>query len=427
MTDQQQYPESPNRWTPEGAPPDFPAPAGPGSYFPYPPPRKPPLRRSVKALIAVLVVLVVAFGSATGILLTREQLERPVERRPASSASSENPWSMLPSQEILPYKGEKTDFTLSIQKKSGTPLAADAVFTKVCPSVVGIVARLTDPEGEQSNSQATGILASADGVILTNAHVVADSTEAEVVVILHDKRQFKAHILGIDRTTDLAALKISATGLTPAQFGDAGELKVGESVVAIGNADGLNYADSLTGGLVSALDRPIAGHSGNGMTYIQTDAAINPGNSGGPLCNLYGQVVGINSSKIVTSGYEGIGFSIPVSKSVDILNQLIRTGHVQGRVKLGITCRPISTYQAAAYGLQGGMELVSIAEDSAFEGTGIQKGDILYQLDGNPVTSIDDVDAVLQRHKPGDTVKAALYMPGQKRNRTVTITLKAES
>jgi serine protease Do len=162
------------------------------------------------------------------------------------------------------------------------------------------------------------------------------------------------------------------------------------------------------------------------MTYIQTDAAINPGNSGGPLCNLYGQVVGINSSKIVTSGYEGIGFSIPVSKSVDILNQLIRTGHVQGRVKLGITCRPISTYQAAAYGLQGGMELVSIAEDSAFEGTGVQKGDILYQLDGNPVTSIDDVDAVLQRHKPGDTVKAALYMPGQKRDRTVTITLKAE-
>lgn len=406
-------------WDPGGGQPPYLPPV-------YQPPRRPPLSGGIKALLVVLAALAAAFGIALAVLTASDRPEAaPAE--PSSGSESggggDAAWPMLPSREILPYQGEPAQGTIAVRKKSGEPLSADRVFDKVSPSVVCVVSRLTDETGNESSGQATGIIASADGVILTNAHVVEDSLDAEVVVVLPDQRQYEAHILGLDRTTDLAALKISATGLSPAEFGSTGELKVGESVVAIGNADGLNYAYSLTGGYVSALDRPIAGHSGNGMTYIQTDAAINPGNSGGPLCNLYGQVVGINSSKIVTTGYEGIGFAIPMSKSEGILNELIQNGYVEGRTRLGVTCRAIPDQLADAYGLTGGVQIVSIADDSSLRDAPVQAGDVLHRLDGQDIGTQDDIYAVLQDHRPGDRIAGVFYQPDAGEDVTVTITL----
>ena len=159
----------------------------------------------------------------------------------------------------------------------------------------------------------TGIIATEDGYIITNSHVILDSKSVPVQVKTNDGTFHDAVVVGYDKTTDLAVLKIDGTGYTPAEFGNSDELVMGQAVLAIGNPGGEQFSGSLTSGIISGLDRSVDEYSSNGMTYIQTDAAINPGNSGGPLVNMYGQVIGINSAKIVSEQYEGMGFAIPTS------------------------------------------------------------------------------------------------------------------
>ncbi len=194
-------------------------------------------------------------------------------------------------------------------------MTAKEVYQKVSPSVVGVVATITDQEGNSSTDQGSGIVATKDGYIITNSHVVNDSRGTQVKVVTKDEEEYTGTVIGYDRNTDLAIVKIDAEDLVPAEFGDADAMEVGDTVLAIGNPGGLEYASSMTRGIVSALNRKLSSNSDNGMTYIQTDAAINPGNSGGALVNEYGQVIGINSSKLVAEDFEGMGFAIPVSKA----------------------------------------------------------------------------------------------------------------
>ena len=335
--------------------------------------------------------------------------------------AAETPEIELPDVDVTP---NEEGITIH-EKPEGEALDAQEVYNQVVKSTVAITVSRT---GETTDSSGTGIIATSDGYIITNAHVVLNTKSVLVTVTTYDGQQYDAVVVGMDRTTDLAIIKTNDYGFTPAQFGDSDQLSIGEWVVAIGNPGGERFASSLTRGISSGLDRAGERYSEDGMTFIPTDAAINPGNSGGPLVNMYGQVVGINSSKIITDGYEGMGFAIPVSKAKDIIDQLLSGGYVEGRVRLGITGSDISATQAAFYGVPRGFMIVSIDEDSAFAGTEAQPEDIITAIDGETVEELQDISTLLLRYSPGDQVTVTLYRPpvngmGEGEELEVTITL----
>ena len=296
------------------------------------------------------------------------------------------------------------------QQPSSSELNAKQVYKKVVESVVGVettVSGTTDAQG--GVIQGTGIVATSDGYILTNAHVVNYSRSNKVKVILHSKKEYAATVVGYDKTSDIAVLKINATNLSAADFGNADQLEIGDAVIAIGNPGGMSYSSSLTGGYVSALNRTIESHSDNGMTYIQTDAAINPGNSGGPLVNMYGQVVGINSNKIVATGYEGMGFAIPISKAKTIIDDLVSHGYVSGRSRLGINATEITQAQSQITGYPVGVMILNIGSDSDLKNSNVAVRDIITKADGQTIASMDDLYAALNKHKAGDTMTLTIY------------------
>ena len=234
-----------------------------------------------------------------------------------------------------------------------------------------------------------------------------------MTVTTFDGLEYEAVVVGVDRTTDLAVLKTNDHDFVPAEFGDAGELSVGEWVLAIGNPGGARFSSSLTRGIISGLDREVGKYSEEGMTYIQTDAAINPGNSGGPLVNMYGQVVGINSSKIVTEGYEGMGFAIPVSRAQPIINNLLSDGYIKGRTRLGIMCREVGSAMSEMYNVPRGLQITEFNEECTLIGTDAEPGDIIIAIEGETVESLRDVSNLLLRYSPGDQVTLTLYRPAQ--------------
>ena len=455
----QPYPPQPWQGWYYGAPPQAPyaPPPAPGGYYPYaqggyPPqpgqpwygqpagqPPKPPRKKMSRGLkvflwIASALTVGVVLGFAGFVVSWAvagpqqggslvETL--PEESQPDSSQegqdTAEAPEIELPDVDVTP---NEEGITIH-EKPEGEALDAQEVYNQVVKSTVAITASRT---GETTDSSGTGIIATSDGYIITNAHVVLNTKSVLVTVTTYDGQQYDAVVVGMDRTTDLAIIKTNDYGFTPAQFGDSDQLSIGEWVVAIGNPGGERFASSLTRGIISGLDRAVERYSEDGMTFIQTDAAINPGNSGGPLVNMYGQVVGINSSKIITDGYEGMGFAIPVSKAKDIIDQLLSGGYVEGRVRLGITGSDISATQAAFYGVPRGFMIVSIDEDSAFAGTEAQPEDIITAIDGETVEELQDISNLLLRYSPGDQVTVTLYRPpvngmGEGEELEVTITL----
>lgn len=253
------------------------------------------------------------------------------------------------------------------------------------------------PAGEGS-----GIIATSDGYIITNAHVVDGASSLKV--ILSDGKSYEAKLIGSDSITDLAVIKIEATGLAAAEFGSSGDLQVGDSVMAIGSPGGLELSSSVTEGIVSALNRQITS-SGTGYTMeaIQTDAAINPGNSGGALVNMYGQVVGINSSKIVAEGYEGLGFAIPIDDAQSVISNLKEYGYVKDRAVLGITGQYLDSMSARFYGLTPGMYVASVNNESVAN-AGITQGCIITKIDDKDIASSSTITSYVSKKKPGDTV-----------------------
>jgi len=312
-----------------------------------------------------------------------------------------------------------------IGEKMTTPQVAKAVS----PSVVGVVQYQPNMTITQTG-EGSGIIMSADGYVITNAHVVAGGTDFKV--ILHDGTPKDAELIGADVLTDLAVLKIHGVeDLIPAVFGDSTQLEVGEQVIAIGNPGGRTLSGSVTQGIISAVNReiPDANNLPLNIPLIQTDAAINPGNSGGALVNEYGQVIGINSSKIVAHGFEGIGFAIPISEAKPIIEDILSNGRVTGRVRIGIEAYQIDEIDARNAGLVVGIRIQSIDPESDLNNRGIQKFDIITHIDGDRIFSTSDLRAVLERYEPGDRVTLTLYRPlGSNGNETfdVTITLMEE-
>ena len=379
-------------------------------YPPTQPPKNP--NKGLKVFFGVLGILVAALILST-IFYSYQMANMPLDDSSSASSAVEGgtgSGSFASSSPLIGgVEGNGTDPDsggITVQPHpSGSALTATEVYKQVIQSVVGIQATIP----QSGTSEGTGIIASSDGYILTNAHVINYSKKYTVKVVLHDNKSYEATVVGYDKTSDLAVLKINATGLSPATFGSVDGMEVGDRVIAIGNPGGLSFAGSLTGGYISALDRTIEEHSENGMTYIQTDAAINPGNSGGPLVNLYGQVIGINSNKIVATGYEGMGFAIPISRAKSIINDLIAHGYVSGRTRLGIKAKTVETIYSQLYGYPQGVLIVSIDSDSALNGSSVVQGDIIIEADGSKIVDMDGLYAVLTRHKPGDTIQIKVY------------------
>lgn len=299
---------------------------------------------------------------------------------------------------------------------TGGALTVQQCAKKVLPSVVGIVDYSLNQLGE--TGEGSGIIMSSDGYIITNNHVISGADRYQVV--LQSGTKYDATLVGKDSKTDLAVLKINATGLTAATFGNSQDLEVGDTVIAIGNPGGLELAETVTQGIISALNRTV-----NNATYIQTDASINPGNSGGPLVNTYGQVIGINAAKIADTDYEGIGFSIPINIAKPVVDDLIKYGYVKDRVKLGITVSVFDESQARYYNLPQGLLVSSVETTSDAAQKGVQKNDIITKVNGKQITQFSDLTSAEDKLKPGDTITLTIcrYTNGSSRTFNVTVKL----
>jgi len=263
----------------------------------------------------------------------------------------------------------------------------------------------------------SGFIVGADGYILTNAHVVANA--ADVTVKLSDRRELKAKVIGADRRTDVALLKVDATGLPTVKLGDPKSVRPGEWVVAIGSPFGLE--SSVTAGVVSATGRALPDSSY--VPFIQTDVAVNPGNSGGPLFNMAGEVIGINSQIFShTGGYQGVSFAIPIDVALDVKNQLVAHGRVV-RGRLGVTVQEMSQSLAASFGMKTatGALLSAVEKDSPAERAGLKAGDVVLKLDGKPIERSGELARRIAEMKPGTQSRLELWRDGGAKEVAVTV------
>jgi len=273
------------------------------------------------------------------------------------------------------------------------------------------------PREFESKSLGSGFIISSDGYLLTNAHVVADADE--VTVKLTDKREFKAKVIGSDRRTDVALLKIDATGLPKVTLGDPAKLKVGEWVVAIGSPFG--FENSVTAGIVSAKGRSLPQE--NFVPFIQTDVAINPGNSGGPLFNLKGEVVGINSQIYSrTGGFMGLSFAIPIDAAMDVTEQLRATGKVS-RGRIGVVIQEVTKELADSFGLSKpvGALINSVEKASPADKAGLEPSDVILKFDDKTVNSSADLPRIVGSTKPGSKVTVQIWRKGASKDISLTI------
>jgi serine protease Do len=272
-------------------------------------------------------------------------------------------------------------------------------------------------QGQPQNGVGSGFLISSDGYLLTNAHVVADTQE--VIVRLTDKREYKARVVGSDRRTDVAVLKIDAQGLPSVKVGNTDRLRVGEWVAAIGSPFG--FESTVTAGIVSAKSRALPDDSY--VPFIQTDVAINPGNSGGPLFNLEGEVVGINSQIYSRSGgYQGLSFAIPIEVAMRVKDDLVKHGRVQ-RGRIGVSIQAISKELAESFGLDRPTGALVNAVDASgpADKAGIKAGDIILAVEGKKIEQSVDLPRVIGEAKPGDSLRLSIFRKGEARDLTVTI------
>ena len=296
-------------------------------------------------------------------------------------------------------------------------MAGEDIYKKVNPSVVSVIS--TTAEGTGSGS---GVIMSKDGYIITNNHVV-DGAQS-VSVQLSDGTSLDAEIIGTDEQTDLAVIKVTPTSdLSAAEFGDSDELEPGEYAYAIGSPGGVQFANTITGGRISAINRDLTVND-RVMTLIQTDASINNGNSGGALINKYGQVVGITSAKLSGNAFgsatvEGMGFAIPINTAKDIVDELIQNGYVSGRPSIGITGQNVES----ADGKVSGVQVYSIDSRAKAASEGLQVGDVITAVDGTPTPDMDKVNELKQDKKAGDKLTLSVYRISTGKTLNITITL----
>ncbi|MDW7982451.1 MAG: trypsin-like peptidase domain-containing protein [Thermomicrobium sp.] len=379
------------------------------------------MRRTSFGAAAVLAFLVGWLGSS-GCLSVRIAVS-PTPPPPATATVIAPP----PSTPAVPSPSPASASS-PVPSPAAPPVAGDfataieTVAAQVTPAVVYVAVRSVVPSlfgfGQIQQGVGSGVIFDPRGYILTNDHVIAGAQE--ILVVLGDGRQFTGRVIGRSPANDIAVVKIDGEDLPVATLGDSDRLRVGQWVVAIGNALGLEGGPTVTAGVVSALNRTITAGAGESPIgpLIQTDAAINPGNSGGPLVDLAGNVVGINTAKIQTA--EGIGFAIPINKAKEIVQQLLEA---RPRAYLGITSVTVTPALAAAYGLpvSSGVLVVDVAPASPAERAGIEPGDIVVGFDDQPITNANELQAALGARQPGDRVTVTVNRDGRALRVSVTL------
>lgn len=298
------------------------------------------------------------------------------------------------------------------------------IAKKVSPAVVGVSTKSTVSSSsnffggsQEEDGMGSGIIFNNDGYILTNYHVISGAQQ--ITVILSNKKEVPAKVVNYDSAMDLAVIKLNQKVTLPgvAELGNSGSLQVGDQVVAIGNPLGKEFLGSVTSGIVSALNRQVQVDSSTTETFIQTDAAINPGNSGGPLVNSLGQVIGINSAKIGSTGVEGIGFAIPIDLVKPKISSLSKP-----ILMLGITCSDISSSDAQQNNVPQGVAVIQVNPSSPAEKAGLQANDIITKFDGKSIKTTDELNSIKASHKAGDKINIQVYRNGSTESLTLTLT-----
>lgn len=328
-----------------------------------------------------------------------------------------------------------SDSSITAASSSGSSLTTEQVADLVSPSVVVITTEQVVysqwswyGQNQVESGAGSGVIISSDGYILTCAHVVDGASTITVTI---DDKDYTATLVGEDTTSDIAVIKIDADGLTPATVGNSDSLKVGQSVMAVGNPLG-ELGGTVTGGMISALNRSVTiqgSSSVNTMSLIQMDASVSPGNSGGGLFNMNGELVGIVNAKSSSSDAEGLGFAIPINDAIKVAQELLENGYVTGRPYLGITYLAVTDAQTASQlGVNAyGVYVVEVVKGGPAEKAGLQAGDRIVSVDGTEIASKDDLGTLMQKHAAGDTLSITIAREGQMQTVNVTLGEKTAS
>ena len=371
---------------------------------------------------AVALVLAAAMGFAGGFVGAKFGGSGKVviqQAAPSSTASS----------------SDSADSSIAAASSTGTGLTTEQVADMVSPSVVVITTEQVVysqwswyGQNQVESGAGSGVIISSDGYILTCAHVVDGAST--ITVTIGDK-DYTATLVGEDTTSDIAVIKIDADGLTPATVGNSDGLKVGQSVMAVGNPLG-ELGGTVTGGMISALNRSVTiqgSSSVNTMSLIQMDASVSPGNSGGGLFNMNGELIGIVNAKSSSSDAEGLGFAIPINDAIKVAQELLENGYVTGRPYLGITYLAVEDAQTAAQlGVNAyGVYVMEVVKGGPAEKAGLQAGDRIVSVDGTEIASKDDLGTLMQKHAAGDTLSITIAREGQMQTVNVTLGEKTAS
>ena len=382
-----------------------------------------PQKKNKTTMIICIVIAICAAIAVVGLVASATSKSGSDSKETTTAGSSAQ--VKTEEQESVPTKDNSGNYTVAGVAQNNMDSCVGITVYSQASSYSSFYGYGSDSNGssdgnQTKSSEGSGVLMLEDGgktYIMTCAHVISGGSS--FTVTLNDGTEYDASMVAYDSQTDIGVLSINATGLKIATFANSDSVAVGEQVVAIGCPGGIEFMNSVTSGYVSAIDRPVSSKIGYDNKCIQTDAAINPGNSGGALFNMQGQVIGINSSKIASTEYEGMGFAVPSNTAVSTANSLIKSGYVEGRAKLGITYNNISSYSNASAILSalsekgykdanGTMVIGEVSSDSDLANKDIKQYDMIVAVNGTTMTDTDVMTSVLSDSKPGDTIKLTI-------------------
>ncbi len=389
-------------------------PAGEKLYYATPvTPYKPPKKSGNGVTVVVCVLLSLVIGLSSGLFAANYMLKN----MPQGSNDST-------------VEEGKTNINITVDETANSTI--EAVAKKVNPSVVGIRTTVAVQSffggSSESTGEGSGVIYSADGYIITNYHVIESATgrtNASIEVYFESQTEtpVAATVVGYNIAYDLAVVKVDKKDLTPIEIADVKNLAVGQYVAAIGAPGGLEYMGSVSYGVISGLNRTVtvSNSTDQSISLIQTDAAINPGNSGGALVNINGQLIGINSSKIVSESFEGMGFAIPVDTVKEICDKIIAKEYNPDPY-IGITLsQSWSADRLQQYGYPAGAVVTNVVSGAPADAAGIKRGDIITEFDGKAVNDTDSFSEALNNCKPGDTISVKIYRSGRYYSTAITI------
>lgn len=398
------------------------------------------LKSRVKALKILAVVMSFLFVATLSAFVTYYAMDKKEES--GSRDGIVNSQANIPVMDKI--TGSEINYTPDVSAEyTGSELSSQEVIALASPSVVGIKTLVEQNYGWYYGTQTyegvgSGFIITPDGYIVTNYHVIEDAVS--VKVILSDGSEYEAETVGFDELSDVAVLKVEAQNLPALVIGNSDAVVAGDTVIAIGCPSGIDLAGTATRGMVSMVNRDISitdayGRVQKVMSVIQIDAAINPGNSGGPLLNSRGEVIGINTLKLSSTSYEGIGFALPINGVMKLVDQICQNGavverptdsFVTGKAALGITYRDITAAESRKYKLPQGVLVVLLSQGGAAQNGGMKSGDIIVGFDGQEITTANQLIEIISSKKPGELVNVELYRDGEFIELEVKLTESAE-